>query len=87
MSSVAVALELELGRLGSAARDSTLAASARSLAALLDDPDTSANAAASLAKELREHLAVLRELDVPDAAASTSARLAGRAASKLKVVR
>jgi hypothetical protein len=56
---VAEALRSELERFGSL-KDSALAASALSLAAMLDDPETASTARPAAARELRETLSVLR---------------------------
>lgn len=58
------ALERELNDL-QGVKDSTLAASALVLAAMLDDPETADTARTAAARELREALAVLRALSAP----------------------
>lgn len=58
MVTVVDAVTRELGTLG--ADESALGASAVALARRLDDPETSAQAAAAAAREIRETLAVLR---------------------------
>lgn len=87
MVSVLGALDRELKRLPVGARGSVLAAAARELAARLDDGETSATAAAGLAKELREHVAELRDLAGQDVSGTATAKLAAKASAKLKVVR
>lgn len=85
---VAGALDRELGELER--RDaglgrSSLAASARVLAAKLDDPSTSATAAASSARQLRELLAELeRRAPKPPAAGGTLETIRARVASRAR---
>lgn len=69
MVSVVEAAEGELERMAARSPEvagSALAASVLKLAARLDDPETSATAAAACARALTEQLGVLRELLPPE---------------------
>jgi hypothetical protein len=88
--SVVAALDAELAVLAdidAVLAGSSLAMSARALALKLDDGETSATAAASCAKELREHLSELRRL-APEAVLDTEVdEITARAAQKLRSVK
>lgn len=85
--SVVAAVErdlVELGRRDRRLAESGLAASARALAARLDDSETSATAAAACAKALREVLDRLRELAPAVVEADGVNELQARADRKLR---
>ena len=81
-ATLVAALDAELQLIDVAVAGSALAMSARSLAAALDG-EMSAAARAACARELREHLAALRELAPPPVRETAVDELAARAARKL----